>query len=124
MRRLSIQLKVTLWFTLLMVLLVSIVLVFLFSLGAQSALEGTKSQMMDMVAAAWHEIGSDDGAIEIDDDLEYFKDGIYLSVYDGGGVPLYGAVPRDFDNSAVFAPNDLRTIPSGGKSWYVYDEQK
>ncbi|MFR2562357.1 MAG: hypothetical protein ACLS8R_06485 [Anaeromassilibacillus sp.] len=69
MRRLSIQLKVTLWFTLLMVLLVSIVLVFLFSLGAQSALEGTKSQMMDMVAAAWHEIGSDDGAIEIDDDL-------------------------------------------------------
>ena len=79
---------------------------------------------MDMVAAAWHEIGSDDGAIEIDDDLEYFKDGIYLSVYDGGGVPLYGAVPRDFDNSAVFAPNDLRTLPSGGKSWYVYDEQK
>lgn len=124
MRRLSIQLKVTLWFTLLMVLLVSIVLAFLFSLGAQSALEGTKSQMMDMVAAAWHEIGSDDGAIEIDDDLEYFKDGIYLSVYDGGGVPLYGAVPRDFDNSAVFAPNDLRTIPSGEKSWYVYDEQK
>ena len=124
MRRLSIQLKVTLWFTLLMVLLVSIVLVFLFSLGAQSALEGTKSQMMDMVAAGWHEIGSDDGAIEIDDDLEYFKDGIYLSVYDGGGVPLYGAVPRDFDNSAVFAPNDLRTLPSGGKSWYVYDEQK
>ena len=56
MRRLSIQLKVTLWFTLLMVLLVSIVLVFLFSLGAQSALEGTKSQMMDMVAAGWHEI--------------------------------------------------------------------
>ncbi|MFR8530654.1 MAG: HAMP domain-containing protein [Anaeromassilibacillus sp.] len=124
MRRLSIQLKVTLWFTLLMVLLVSIVLVFLFSLGAQSALEGTKSQMMDMVAAGWHEIGSDDGAIEIDDDLEYFKDGIYLSIYDAGGVPLYGAVPRDFDNSAVFAPNDLRTIPSGGKSWYVYDEQK
>lgn len=124
MKRLSIQLKVTLWFTLLMVLLVSIVLAFLFSLGAQSALEGTKSQMMDMVAAAWHEIGSDDGAIEIDDDLEYFKDGIYLSVYDGGGVPLYGAVPRDFDNSAVFAPNDLRTLPSGGKSWYVYDEQK
>lgn len=124
MKRLSIQLKVTLWFTLLMVLLVSIVLAFLFSLGAQSALEGTKSQMMDMVAAGWHEIGSDDGAIEIDDDLEYFKDGIYLSIYDAGGVPLYGAVPRDFDNSAVFAPNDLRTIPSGGKSWYVYDEQK
>ena len=90
----------------------------------RQALEGTKSQMMDMVAAGWHEIGSDDGAIEIDDDLEYFKDGIYLSIYDAGGVPLYGAVPRDFDNSAVFAPNDLRTIPSGGKSWYVYDEQK
>ena len=114
MKRLSIHLKVTLWFTLLMVLLVSIVLAFLFYTGAQSALEETKSQMMDMVAAGWREIDADDGEIEIDDDLEYFKDGIYLSVYDAGGVPLYGSVPRDFDNSAVFAP---------GQSWYVYDEQ-
>ena len=123
MKRLSIHLKVTLWFTLLMVLLVSIVLAFLFYTGAQSALEETKSQMMDMVAAGWREIDADDGEIEIDDDLEYFKDGIYLSVYDAGGVPLYGSVPRDFDNSAVFAPGQLRTIPSMQKSWYVYDEQ-
>ena len=79
--------------------------------------------MMDMVAAGWREIDADDGEIEIDDDLEYFKDGIYLSVYDAGGVPLYGSVPRDFDNSAVFAPDQLRTIPSMQKSWYVYDEQ-
>ena len=122
MKRLSIHLKVTLWFTLLMVLLVSIVLAFLFYTGAQSALEETKSQMMDMVAAGWREIDADDGEIEIDDDLEYFKDGIYLSVYDAGGVPLYGSVPRDFDNSAVFAPGQLRTIPSMQKSWYVYDE--
>ena len=123
MKRLSIHLKVTLWFTLLMVLLGSIVLAFLFYTGAQSALEETKSQMMDMVAAGWREIDADDGEIEIDDDLEYFKDGIYLSVYDAGGVPLYGSVPRDFDNSAVFAPGQLRTIPSMQKSWYVYDEQ-
>ena len=123
MKRLSIHLKVTLCFTLLMVLLVSVVLVFLFYTGAQSALEETKSQMMDMVAAGWREIDADDGEIEIDDDLEYFKDGIYLSVYDAGGVPLYGSVPRDFDNSAVFAPDQLRTIPSMQKSWYVYDEQ-
>ncbi|MFR8229202.1 MAG: sensor histidine kinase [Anaeromassilibacillus sp.] len=123
MKRLSIHLKVTLWFTLLMVLLVSVVLAFLFYTGAQSALEETKSQMMDMVAAGWREIDADDGEIEIDDDLEYFKDGIYLSVYDAGGVPLYGSVPRDFDNSAVFAPGQLRTIPSMQKSWYVYDEQ-
>ncbi len=123
MKRLSIHLKVTLWFTLLMVLLVSIVLAFLFYTGAQSALEETKSQMMDMVAAGWREIDADDGEIEIDDDLEYFKDGIYLSVYDAGGVPLYCSVPRDFDNSAVFAPGQLRTIPSMQKSWYVYDEQ-
>ena len=123
MKRVSIHLKVTLWFTLLMVLLVSVVLAFLFYTGAQSALEETKSQMMDMVAAGWREIDADDGEIEIDDDLEYFKDGIYLSVYDAGGVPLYGSVPRDFDNSAVFAPGQLRTIPSMQKSWYVYDEQ-
>lgn len=121
MKRFSIQLRVTLWFTLLMTALAVTGLVFLFFMGGQSALAATKGRMTDMAEAAWGDIHIRTAATEVDDDLEYFRDGVYLSVYDSAGLPLYGAVPRRFDNSVVFADSALREVSDEGGRWYVYD---
>ena len=121
MRRLSIQWRVTLWFTLLMVLLAAVGLAFLFFMGGQSALAATKDRMTQMAETAWSEIALDGTGVTVDSDLEYFRDGVYLSVYDAGGLPLYGAVPRQFDNSVVFADSRLREVQDDGGSWYIYD---
>ena len=122
--RFTIQMKVTLWFTLLMVLLAVVSLAFVFYVGDQTAQEDTRRQMTAMVEAAWPEIDFDDGRLDIDDDLEYFRNGVYLSIYDSGGIPLYGAVPREFDNSVAFADGQLRTLPGTQGRWYVYDAQR
>lgn len=121
MKRFSIQLRVTLWFTVLMVALAATGLVFLFYMGGQSALAATKGRMTDMAEASWSDIRIKSGAAEIDEDLEYFREGVYLSVYDAAGLPLYGAVPRRFDNSVVFADSSLREVTDSGGKWYVYD---
>ena len=55
MRRLSIQLKVTLWFTLLMVLLVSIVLVFSIGLGI-AAIDSRR--LHDLNLSSWWLVGA------------------------------------------------------------------
>lgn len=119
----SITLRVTLLYTLFMVLLTGLALGFLFYAGAQSARQNRLDRMQSMVEDSRREIEYKDGELEIDHDLEAFDDGVYLSVYDTAGVPLYGFVPRDFDNSAVFADGVLRTVESGGRSWYLYDQQ-
>ena len=62
--RFTIQIKVTLWFTLLMVLLAVVSLAFLFYVGDQTAQEDTRRQMTAMVEAAWPEIDFDDGRCE------------------------------------------------------------
>lgn len=123
MKRWSITGRVTLLYTLFLVLLAAIALGFLFFAGAQSARQGKLTRMQAMAAAGQREIEARDGELEIDRDLEAFDDGIYLSVYDAGGVPLYGFVPRSFDNSAVFVNAQLRTVESSGRRWYLYDEQ-
>ena len=123
MKRWSITGRVTLLYTLFLVLLAAIALGFLFFAGAQSARQGKLTRMQAMAAAGQREIEARDGELEIDRDLEAFDDGIYLSVYDAGGVPLYGFVPRSFDNSAVFVNARLRTVESSGRRWYLYDEQ-
>ena len=123
MKRWTITGRVTLLYTLFMVLLAAIALGFLFFAGAQNARQGKLARMQAMAAASRSEIEARDGELEIDRDLEGFDDGVYLSVYDEKGVPLYGFVPRSFDNSAVFAGGELRTVQSNGHVWYLYDEQ-
>ena len=123
MKRWTITGRVTLLYTLFMVLLAAIALGFLFFAGAQNARQGKLARMQAMAADCRGEIEARDGELEIDRDLEGFDDGVYLSVYDEKGVPLYGFVPRSFDNSAVFAGGELRTVQSNGHVWYLYDEQ-
>ena len=123
MNRLSITLRVTLLYTLLMVLLTGLSLGFLFHAGAQSRRQTTLDRMQTMAEASRKELEAKDGELEIDRDLEAFDDGVYLSLYDTAGVPLYGFVPREFDNSVIFDDGSLRTVESGGHSWYLYDEQ-
>lgn len=123
MKRLSITMRVTLLYTLFMVLLVGLALGFLFYAGAQSARQTKLDRMQNMAADCSREIEAKDGVLEIDRDLEAFDEGVYLSVYDTAGVPHYGFVPRDFDNSVVFEQGALRTVQSAGRSWYLYDER-
>ncbi len=121
MKRLSIQWRVTLWFTLLMTLLAAVGLAFLFFVGGQSALAATQNRMAEMAETARSEIGLDSSGFVFDSDLEYFRDGVYLSVYDAAGLPLYGAVPRLFGNTVGFADSQLRELTDAGGRWYVYD---
>lgn len=123
MKRLSITLRVTLLYTLFMVLLTGLSLGFLFHAGAQSRRQTTLDRIQTMAEASRKELEAKDGELEIDRDLEAFDDGVYLSLYDTAGVPLYGFVPREFDNSVIFDDGSLRTVESGGHSWYLYDEQ-
>ena len=106
-----------------MVLLTGLSLGFLFHAGAQSRRQTTLDRMQTMAEASRKELEAKDGELEIDRDLEAFDDGVYLSLYDTAGVPLYGFVPREFDNSVIFDDGSLRTVESGGHSWYLYDEQ-
>ncbi len=122
MKRISIKLRVTLWFTLLMLVLGGLALGLLFYGGAQSGLAARRELLTSMVEDSEKEIEAESGTLEIDRDLESFRDGVYLSVYDASGVPLYGMVPRTFDNSTPFGDRQLRTVEGETGSWFVYDQ--
>ena len=103
MKRFSIQLRVTLWFTVLMAALAVTGLVFLFYMGGQSALAATKGRMTDMAEASWEDIHIRSDAAEIDEDLEYFREGVYLSVYDLSLIHILTSTSVSFSFSATEA---------------------
>lgn len=123
MKKLSIKLRVTLWFTLLMLLLVGVVLLVLFYVGSRIVTDNSKDTLVKVVAESLEEIDFDDGRLEIDDDLDYFQEGAYLSVYDHAGNLLYGRLPSAFEGTVDFVDNQLATVQVGSTQWYVYDIQ-
>ena len=67
MRKFSIKLRVTLWFTLMMVLIVAATLTFLISAGEYIELAGSKETLRRAVAEGFEELEWDDGRPDFDD---------------------------------------------------------
>ena len=122
MKRLSIKLRVTLWFTLLMIMLVGIVLAFLLAASSNEAMAASKRQLVELVQENYDEIDCEGGRIEFDRDFQHFSDGAYLSTYDAKGNLLYGSVPAGFENTDYFQDGQLRMVRGEQGVWYLYDE--
>ncbi|MDO5548720.1 MAG: HAMP domain-containing sensor histidine kinase [Eubacteriales bacterium] len=121
MKRLSIRLRVTLWFTALMSLLAILVLIFLYLAGQYSVQTSMQNQLVNTITSSLDEIEYDDGAIEPDDDLDYFIGGVYLSIYDAEGRLLYGRIPSAYNGVLPFRDQTLQKFSEKGLVWSIYD---
>lgn len=121
MKRLSIRMRVTLWFTALMLLLAILVLVFLYLAGQSSVQTSMKNQLTNTIITSLDEIEYDDGMIEPDDDLDYFIGGVYLSIYDAEGRLLYGRIPSSYNGILPFREQKLQRYSENGIFWNIYD---
>lgn len=121
MNKLSIKLRVTLWYTIFMIIIVALVLTFILSISDSLLQSSVQSRLTELVNSSFKEIEFDDGELEIDDDLEYFDDGVYLSIYDSNGRLLYGRTPNNFTVDIPFITGDMQTAGSGETRWYIYD---
>ncbi len=121
MRKMSIKLKITLWFTLFMTLLAAAAFSFLFFAGGDIVSKSSRNALRSTVADSFDEIDYDDGQWEIDDDLEFFIDGVYITVRDSNGALLYGRLPSGFEEPETLSNDTFQTVQFRGGSWTVYD---
>ena len=85
MRNLSIKLKITLWYTAFMALLIILTLIVLFSISSVQVLSDARARLRNTVLQAFSEIDYEDGLLTFDDDINYLEEGVYISVYDAQG---------------------------------------
>lgn len=110
MKRLSLKMKLTLLYTVLMTVVVCFILGILLSLNSQEILSNTQRNLESKVSETINDIHYKNGALEFDTDILELEDGIYLSVYSSDGTFLYGKIPYDFDNSVPFTGGEIRKI--------------
>lgn len=122
MKKQPIKLKITLWFTLFMTLSVVVCLFFLFSVGEKAMINNSRNQLISTVSDSLKEIEYDDGELDIDEDLDAYQNGIYLSVYDSKDSLIFGSVPHGFPFNAAVRTGEITTITDKEQSWYVYEQ--
>ena len=94
MKKISLKMKLTLLYTLLMSGVVIIILILLFSLSSRQILSSVQSRLRNRVYSASDDIEYDSGRLDFDSDLDDTEWGIYLSVYqEDGTFPTTLCVP-------------------------------
>lgn len=120
MKRLSIKLKVTLWFTLIMVIYLAVVMALLILLGERVVLAETRNLLQERVAESAEELEYEDGEWDVED-LDLYEDGVYLAVYSAEGDWLFGKKLLEMQEEPPFRDGVLQKTEGAGEKWFVYD---
>jgi heavy metal sensor kinase len=121
MKRHSIKMKVTLWYTGIAAVILGIVfatvLIFVNKLGIAAAEE----ELEGAVTGFHGNFVFQENGYYPKDDTEFYDDGIMFCVYDGDGRLLYGTMPVEFPKNTVLQSHNTRVIKNGNRQWLVYD---
>jgi heavy metal sensor kinase len=121
MRKLSIKSRVTLWYMVLMVILVALVLFFMFLISEKVIETSAKDDLKNQVIKSADEIEYDDGELDIDDDLDYYSHDIYIMIYHEDGSLIDGRMPDGFDPAVSLENETMKTVNIEGEQYYLYD---
>lgn len=122
MKKLSITMKITIWYTVFMFIIAGVFVAALTYTGSMRAGELARTRLMDSVVDAVDEIETVKEDFIIDDDLEFYDDGVYISVYDEDKELIEGRRPAELSELPELRDTELEKLESSdGETWYVYD---
>lgn len=120
MRPLSIKVKITLWYTGLIVFILCVILgSIMFSTDKILMLE-LQRELEDEVYDAVEEIRYKDGILDAEQ-MKFFDDGIHISLYTKGERLIAGQSPVGFPDSVPFQSERSQRVETAENSWLVYD---
>lgn len=121
MKKVTIKLKITLWFTIFMVLLSAVIFLFIAFISNTTATQQIRGELVRLTDDNIREIEYDDGQLEIDDDFTSFRNGIYCLVFSKNGEKISGYAPHDELEKLTFQDDTIRSLTIGEETYLIYD---
>ncbi len=116
----SAKFRLTLWFTLMILLLSAMVLVFLLVINAHALPDNPADRLVDVVLDNADDVEFDNGRFDWED-LDPYSHGVYCFFYDSAGQLRLSAAPEGLERTEPFKPNVIRTVDIDGSEYYMYD---
>lgn len=117
----SIKSKLTLWFTVSMILLACIMFGFISLASASVSLRDSQSVLHRIINEIAGEVDYDDGELDLDDDFKTYKDNVYSILAQENGAVITGYLPAERLMQIPFEHGSLKEIQAGGETYYLLD---
>lgn len=125
MKRIGIKLKVTLWYSFIMGIVGLGIIAAMLILSHNVVETNMKKVLKEYVK----EVAEDDvdynknGEIKIDKDLDFYNNGVYISIYNEDFEFIEGETPDGYKENIEFDNKETQSVTINGKEYYVYDKK-
>ena len=120
MRFITIKTRVTIYFTLMMILVVALVLIFMLIVGNRVLTNNAEATLLDVVHDNIDDVEYKGGYLDLDE-LNLYRHNVYILVYDEQEQLIGGAGLRHFDGDEEFLNGQTRDVTIDGEKYLVYD---
>lgn len=120
MKRLSIKAQLTLYYGIVMSLLIAGILLLLYVYSSYEVTEKVESALISQVQNATNDIVYKNHQIQYGNDLMRLDDGVYLSILDEDHEILYGRVPYGFELQEAFH-EEIKRVTFAEETYLVLD---
>ncbi len=123
MKKLSIKMKVTIWYTGLMILIMGFVFAFIWLFAGQAVTYQAEKQLKETVGESLDELSIRDSSVEIDHEFEFYDDGVSILIYANDGSLLAGNPPSGYLQDVRFEHDQIHRAENKQTDWMMYDYQ-
>lgn len=120
MRFISIKVRVTAWFTFMMIIIVACVLTFMLVVSHSVVANDAERQLIRTMQSNSDELDYDNGALDLDE-INFYRGGVYTLIYDEQQNLIAGAGRMAFPGDGQFQNAVTRTVEIEGSEYLVYD---
>lgn len=134
MQKLSVKLKVTLWYTLVMIILATIVLFAMTSFNRGYVERDMTERLQRTVDNAAHQMddgaGGNPNAVSPEANrmprrpmFAFYERGVHMGIYDETGTLIAGQIPFELPEKPTFEEGAPRAESYDGEQYFIYDKQ-
>ncbi len=120
MRKVSAKIRLTLFTTVLMLIMASVLIGMMFSLSDDIVSANSIDQLTEVVDGNSDELEFDDGELDTDD-VDFFKKGVYTLLYTQNGEHIEGDFPEEGITTKPFRDKETTEFTADGTLYYIYD---
>ncbi len=117
----SVQTKITVWITLLMLALFILLLFFMLFISSAVTMQTAKDQLAATLRANVAQIYYRQGELVTETNFSYYHNGVSTLIYSKGEALLAGQIPLAFSTDEPFQNGELRLIVSGQDQYLLLD---
>lgn len=120
MRHISIKWRMTIWFSLLMIVITALMLVFVMLMNRNQVTRPPAAEVVRMVQRNADDVEYDHGAYDFSD-VEFFGHGVYTEIFDADGRLVAGSAAPAVTEVLPLTAGPIRTAQGSDGAYYVYD---